>query len=59
MASRLILLVASTGVSIGKSWADFKKIGWRGVVVTLLVIFGTFFMSALFAELLMRAQGIA
>ena len=52
-------ILAYTGVSIGKSWADFKKIGWRGVVVTLLVIFGTFFMSALFAELLMRAQGIA
>ena len=51
-------ILAYTGVSIGKSWADFKKIGWRGVVVTLLVIFGTFFMSALFAEILMRMQGI-
>ena len=52
-------ILAYTGVSIGKSWADFKKIGWRGVVVTLLVIFGTFFMSALFAEVFMRMQGIA
>ena len=51
-------ILAYTGVSIGKSWADFKKIGWRGVVVTLLVIFGTFFTSALFAEILMRMQGI-
>lgn len=52
-------VLAYTGVSIGKSWADFKKIGWRGIVVTLLVIFGTFFMSALFAEIFMRMQGIA
>lgn len=52
-------ILAYTGVSIGKSWADFKKIGWRGIVVTLLVIFGTFFMSALFAEGFMRMQGIA
>ena len=51
-------ILAYTGVSIGKSWADFKKIGWRGIVVTLLVIFGTFFMSALFAEIFMRMQGI-
>ena len=49
-------VLAYTGVSIGKSWADFKKIGWRGVVVTLLVIFGTFFTSALFAEIFIRIQ---
>lgn len=51
-------LLAYTGVSIGKSWAEFKKIGWRGIVVTLLVIFGTFFTSALFAEILLRIQGL-
>ena len=43
---------------LAAKYEDFKKIGWRGVVVTLLVIFGTFFMSALFAEVLMRMQGI-
>lgn len=52
-------VLAYTGVSIGKSWAEFKKIGWRGVVVTLLVMFGTFFTSALCAQLLMQAQGLA
>lgn len=46
-------ILAYTGISIGKSWADFKKIGWRGVVITLLVMFGTFFMSALCAQLLL------
>lgn len=51
-------VLAYTGVSIGRSWADFKKIGWRGIVVTLLVMFGTFFISAVCAELLMRIQGI-
>lgn len=46
-----------TGISIGKSWADFKKIGWRGVVVTLCVLFGTFITSALIAEVLLRISG--
>ncbi len=52
-------VLAYTGVSIGKSWAEFKKIGWRGVIVTLLVMFGTFFTSALCAQALMKFQGIA
>lgn len=52
-------VLAYTGVSIGKSWAEFKKIGWRGVVVTLLVMFGTFFTSAICAQLLMNVQGIS
>lgn len=52
-------ILAYTGVSIGKSWAEFKKIGWRGVVVTLLVMFGTFFVSAACAQMLMGFQGIA
>lgn len=51
-------VLAYTGVSIGKSWAEFKRIGWRGVIVTLLVMFGTFFISALCAQGLMRFQGI-
>ena len=46
-------VLAYTGVSIGKSWAEFKKIGWRGVVITLLVMLGTFFSSAILAQLLM------
>lgn len=47
-----------TGVSIGKSWAEFKKIGWRGIIVTLLVLFGTFFISAVCAQIFMKLQGI-
>lgn len=47
-------VLAYTGVSIGKSWSEFKKIGWRGVIVTLMVMFGTFFTSALFAQLLLN-----
>lgn len=47
-------VLAYTGVSIGKSWPEFKKIGWRGVIVTLMVMFGTFFTSALFAEILLN-----
>ncbi|MEG1683870.1 MAG: hypothetical protein RR295_08560, partial [Oscillospiraceae bacterium] len=30
-------VLAYAGVNIGKDWAEFKKIGWKGIVVTLCV----------------------
>lgn len=52
------VILAYSGVAIGKSWAEFKKMGWRGIVVTLCVILGTFLGSALIAQLVLKAQGI-
>jgi hypothetical protein len=43
---------------MGKDWAEFKKIGWRGVLVSGLVMFGTFFGSAIVAEIILKIQGI-
>lgn len=54
--STLILAVA--GVSIGNKLSDIKRLSWRMVIVAIVVFCGTFFGSALIAQLIMKAQGI-
>lgn len=46
------------GISIGKDWEEFKKIGWRGVIVALIVITGTYLGSATIANLTLFATGM-
>lgn len=45
-------ILAFAGVLLGKDWKAFLKIGWKGIFVSLLVIFGTFFTSGLIAQLM-------
>ncbi len=51
-------ILAYAGISIGRSWADFAKLGWRTLIVASLVLLGTFIGSALIAEVVLRFQGI-
>ncbi len=51
-------ILAYAGISIGRNWADFAKMGWRSIVVAILVFIGTFLGSALIAEVVLRIQGI-
>ncbi|RPF52217.1 hypothetical protein [Aquisalibacillus elongatus] len=51
-------ILAYAGISIGRSWADFRKLGWKTLVVASLVLLGTFIGSALIAEIVLRMQGI-
>ncbi|MBT2687410.1 hypothetical protein J7I93_04355 [Bacillus sp. ISL-47] len=51
-------ILAYAGISIGKNWADFSKLGWRSVIVAIFVFFGTFIGSAVIAEIILRMQGI-
>ena len=46
-------LLAYAGVIVGKDWAAFVKIGWKGIFVSLLVLFGTFFTSSMIAQMMM------
>ena len=48
---------AVAGISLGKDLKNFAKMGWKMVVITLLVITGTFIFSALVADLVLRATG--
>ena len=51
-------VLAYAGIAIGKSWADFTRLGWRSIVVSLFVMFGTFIGSAVIAQFILKAQGI-
>ncbi|TVP84904.1 MAG: hypothetical protein EA344_05680 [Alkalicoccus sp.] len=51
-------ILAYAGISIGRSWADFARLGWRTLIVASLVLLGTFIGSALIAEVVLRFQGI-
>ncbi|XOQ13734.1 MAG: Stage V sporulation protein AE [Shouchella clausii] len=51
-------ILAYAGIAIGRSWADFAAIGWKAMVVCLLVLFGTLIGSAIIAEIVLRYQGI-
>lgn len=51
-------ILAYAGIAIGRSWADFAKLGWRSLIVGTLVLFGTYLGSAIIAEFVLRMQGI-
>jgi hypothetical protein len=47
-------VLAYSGIAFGKDWGKFKKIGWRGILVSFLVFAGTFVGSAAVAEMILR-----
>ncbi|TQR13757.1 hypothetical protein [Psychrobacillus soli] len=50
-------ILAYAGLSLGKDLESFKKLGWRIVVVSLVVYTGTFLFATLFAEIVFKLQG--
>lgn len=50
-------ILAYAGLSLGKDIESFKKLGWRIVVVSLVVYTGTFLFASLFAEIIFKIQG--
>lgn len=58
MLSLATCILGYSGVVMAKNWLDFKKIGWRGIIVVLLVMIGTFVGSAIIAHIVLSAQGI-
>ncbi|KAA9030644.1 hypothetical protein [Niallia endozanthoxylica] len=51
-------ILAYAGIAIGRSWADFRKLGWRSIIVGMCVLLGTYLGSAVIAEIILRWQGI-
>ncbi len=52
----VILVIA--GVSIGTRLADVKRLSWKIVLISIFVFCGTFFGSALIAQLILKMKGI-
>lgn len=50
-------ILAYAGLSLGKDLDSFKKLGWRIVVISLVVYTGTFLFATLFAEIVFKLQG--
>lgn len=50
-------ILAYAGLSFGKDLKEFKKLGWRIVVISLVVYTGTFVLSTLVAEIGFRMTG--
>ena len=52
------VFLAYVGIAVGKDWDKFKKIGWKGVVITMFVITGTYVCSAVIADIVLIATGM-
>jgi len=52
------ILLAYAGIAMGKDLKEFKKVGIRGIIVTCFVIFGTYFASAIIAQLVLSHTGM-
>lgn len=51
------VFLAYVGIGMGKDWDQFKAIGWRGAIVTVAVITGTYIGSALIAHIVLMITG--
>ena len=51
LSAIVTVYLAYVGISIGRDWDQFKKLGWRGTIVTAFVILGTFLCSACIAHI--------
>ena len=46
-------ILGYAGIIIGKDWGAFKKVGARGIIVSIFVIIGTFIISSLLGDFFM------
>lgn len=51
------VFLAYVGIGMGKNWDQFKKMGWRGAIVTVFVITGTYLGSAIIAHVVLVLTG--
>ncbi|WP_325192738.1 DUF3100 domain-containing protein [Methanobrevibacter ruminantium] len=50
--------LAYVGIAIGNDWEEFKKIGWKGIIVAMIVITGTYLGSASIADVVLLLTGM-
>ncbi len=58
LLSIVTVFLAYVGIGMGKNWDNFKAIGWRGAVVTVAVITGTYFGSLIIAHVVLIFTGV-
>ena len=57
LLSIVTVFLAYVGIGVGKNWDQFKNMGWRGMVVTICLITGTYIGSALIAHVVLVLSG--
>lgn len=57
LLSIVTVFLAYVGIGIGKNWEQFKAMGWRGMIVTVCIIIGTYLGSALIAHIVLVLSG--
>lgn len=52
------VFLAYVGIGMGKSWNEFKALGLRAIIVTVLVIASTYLGSAVVAHVILVLSGV-
>ena len=58
LLSIVTVFLAYVGIGMGKSWNEFKALGPRAVIVTVLVIASTYLGSAIVAHVVLVMTGV-
>ena len=58
LLSIVTVFLAYVGIGMGKSWDEFKDLGWRAVVITVLVIAATYYGAAIVAHIVLVLTGV-
>ncbi|SFL77060.1 hypothetical protein [Halanaerobium salsuginis] len=51
-------ILAFAGISVGNKIEDLKRLSWKVFIVAIAVFIGTFFGSAIVAQIVLKIQGI-
>ena len=58
LLSIVTVFLAYVGIGMGKSWDEFKALGWKAIVITILVIAATYYGSAIVAHIVLVLTGV-
>ncbi len=58
LLSIVTVFLAYVGIGMGKSWDEFKALGWKAIVVTVLVIAATYYGAAIVAHIMLVLTGV-
>ena len=58
LLSIVTVFLAYVGIGMGKSWDEFKALGWRAIIITVLVIASTYYGSAIVAHIILVLTGV-
>ena len=58
LLSIVTVFLAYVGIGMGKSWNEFKALGWKAILITVLVIAATYYGAAIVAHIILVLTGV-